>query len=336
MISLHFFGHQPDDSTIALAQALGVGSREDTRNAAEVGKFEQLLAEAPKHWRVAPLEEADVVILSVAYEGNSESMPEVARARELGKPVLYFNPRDNVAPLPAHYGTLYRDSFEAHTRLPHEEAMPAFSKDFYAEGREFAPREKQSQPVVGFCGFVGTAWSRLLYHLQRRKQKVLGLELRHRALRVLERTSGVKTNFICRSQFWGGTVSRRGAAEPQSVLQVRNEYLDNIIDSDYTLCVRGAGNFSYRFYETLSLGRIPLFINTDCVLPFADAIDWRKHCVWVESYEIPQIGEIVRQFHDQLAPQEFVALQHANRQLWQDYLRPLECYQHILHRTLAS
>src|SRR5690606_35840704 len=116
---------------------LGVGQQEDHRNAAESGKFDQLLVEAPKHWRVTTLEEADVAILAVGYQGGSESMPEVDQARKLGIPVLYFNGHDNVQPLPAHYGTLYRDSFEARNRLPHEEAMPAFSKDFYIEGRAF-------------------------------------------------------------------------------------------------------------------------------------------------------------------------------------------------------
>jgi hypothetical protein len=336
MISLHFFGYEPNDRTIALARALGVGRQEDNRNAAEVGKFEQLFAEAPKQFRVTSLEDADVVIMAAGYHGGSESMLEVDQARKLGKPVLYFNGQDNVQPLPAHYGTLYRDSFEARNRLPHEEAMPAFSKDFYTEDRQFTLRDKQAKPVVGFCGFVGTTWSRLVYHLQLRKQKVLGLELRHRALKTLGRSPDVETNFICRSQFWGGTISRRGTGDPQSVLQVRNEYLDNIIESDYTLCVRGAGNFSYRFYETLSLGRIPLFINTDCILPFADVIDWRKHCVWVESHEIPRIGEILLQFHERLSPEEFHDLQRSNRQLWEDYLRPLECYQHIFRRVLAG
>src|SRR5690606_11926403 len=131
-----------DEPTIALARALGVGAQQDSRNAAEVGKFEQLLAEAPKHWRVTPIEEADAAILAVSYYGGSESMPEVDRAKQLGKPVLYFNSHDNVQPLPAHYGTLYRDSFEARNRLPHEEAMPAFSQDFYTEGRTFALRNK--------------------------------------------------------------------------------------------------------------------------------------------------------------------------------------------------
>ena len=57
--------------------------------------------------------------------------------------------------------------------------------------------------------------------------------------------------------------------------QLRFEFIRNILSSDYTLCFRGSGNYSLRFYETLCLGRIPLFINTDCKLPFEDEINWR-------------------------------------------------------------
>ena len=41
----------------------------------------------------------------------------------------------------------------------------------------------------------------------------------------------------------------------------------------FTFCYRGAGNFSYRFYETLMMGRIPILVNTDCVFPFEDKVD---------------------------------------------------------------
>ena len=35
-----------------------------------------------------------------------------------------------------------------------------------------------------------------------------------------------------------------------------------MLASPYILCVRGAGNYSARFYEALALGRIPVLVNT--------------------------------------------------------------------------
>lgn len=65
--------------------------------------------------------------------------------------------------------------------------------------------------------------------------------------------------------------------------------------SDYVLCARG-GDFSYRLYETLSYGRIPVFVDTDCVLPYDSEIKWKDYCVWVDEKEVNRIGERSRSF----------------------------------------
>lgn len=335
MIRLHFFGYEPDGGTIPLARALGVG-QDKKCNAAERGKFDRLHREAPIRWKAVDASEADVFVMATSYRGSSAALPAIEQARRLGKPVLLFNPEDNVAPLPTGYGVVYRDSMEASRRLSHEMVMPAFSKDFYGADRQMVVRQKRAEPVVGFCGYVSTPLRRMIYRLQLRRQKVIGLELRHHALAALDSAPGIRTNFVRRSEFWGGAVGRPSAERDQAQVKVRDEYLQNLIDSDYTLCCRGAGNFSYRFYETLSLGRIPLFIDTDCALPFDDKIDWRKHCVWVERRDLSRIGRVVREFHDRLDATEFEALQRSNRELWESYLRPLEAYQQVLDRTLAG
>ena len=92
-------------------------------------------------------------------------------------------------------------------------------------------------------------------------------------------------------------------------------------NTDYTLCVRGTGNFSARMYETLALGRIPIFVNTDCILPFNNKIDWDKHVVWVEYNEISEITEKVLLFHNSFNEKTFTKLQKKNRMLWEKYFK---------------
>ena len=94
--------------------------------------------------------------------------------------------------------------------------------------------------------------------------------------------------------------------------KLRKEFYRNIENTDYTLCVRGGGNFSARLYETLALGRIPIFINTDCTLPFNNEIDWKKHLVWVEYDEINDIETTIHQFHHSLTVQSFQQLEKEN------------------------
>ncbi len=105
--------------------------------------------------------------------------------------------------------------------------------------------------------------------------------------------------------------------------------------NDYTLCIRGAGNFSYRLYETLAAGRIPLFINTQCVLPMEDRIDWKSHCVWVEESQMSEAGAILKAFHAALTPERFADLQRRNRELWERSLNSLDFYRELLESMVA-
>ena len=89
--------------------------------------------------------------------------------------------------------------------------------------------------------------------------------------------------------------------------------------NDYTFCYRGAANYSLRFYESLCLGRIPLFINTDCKLPFEDQINWRDICIWVDVSELSRIGDIIMTFHHSMTKNKFIEKQVYCRELWLKY-----------------
>lgn len=103
----------------------------------------------------------------------------------------------------------------------------------------------------------------------------------------------------------------------------------HIASWDYGLCVRGCGNFSSRLYETLSCGRLPVFVDTDCVLPFDDLIDWREHC-WVDIGDVDSLGSIVARFHDGLTDDDFRALQHAARTRWEQWLSPEGVFTNVI------
>ena len=182
--------------------------------------------------------------------------------------------------------------------------MPAWSVDFkdHYFGGQIQTRKKGSKPIIGFCGFVPQSEA----------------NVRRIAIDALSASGLVTTNFILRNEFWAGVLW----SPVGKVQQVRREYADNIAGSDYVLCMRGAGNFSYRLYETLSSGRIPVFVDTDCLLPFEKHIDWKSHCVWVHANELSSIGEKVAEFHNRLSPDEFISRQQACRELWVKWLSP--------------
>ena len=121
--------------------------------------------------------------------------------------------------------------------------------------------------------------------------------------------------FILRNKYRAGVTNNKDF-HPTTL-----EFYDNLKNSPYIVCVRGAGNFSIRFYEALAMGRIPVFINTDCSLPLDNTISWKKHVVWVEYKDRHKVAQKVKQFHEALTEDDFIALQNSNRKLWAEQFR---------------
>ena len=111
--------------------------------------------------------------------------------------------------------------------------------------------------------------------------------------------------------------------------RVRREFVENIRGSDYIVCVRGSGNFSTRLYETLCMGRIPLIIDTDCVVPFAGLEEWKKLAIWCPASDIESAGARVAAFHAALTPQDFIDSQRACRHFWAERLSPEGFFAHM-------
>jgi hypothetical protein len=149
------------------------------------------------------------------------------------------------------------------------------------------------------------------------KEGLAGEHPRTRALRAVKRDGRLDSNFVLRDGFWAGAIR-----DSASLARARAEYVQNMLESEYVLCARGIGNFSYRLYEALCMGRIPVFVDTDCVLPLEFDVDWRDYCVWVDADDIERIGDSVLEFHESLDAGEFEERQRASRRLWEARLSP--------------
>ena len=91
------------------------------------------------------------------------------------------------------------------------------------------------------------------------------------AIKALRECRDISVNFIIRNSYSSHANTIELLAE-----EARGQYIDNILKSDLSLAVRGDANISCRFYEILSLGRVPLFVDTDCVLPMENVVDYKN------------------------------------------------------------
>lgn len=199
-------------------------------------------------------------------------------------------------------------------------------------------------PVVGFCGQASSFKLRTLIDISRvatknilsylgysysDPQKLMSTTyFRYKILSVLNDADEIKTNFIIRDQY------RAGIKTDKDSHSSTIEFYDNIKNSDYVVCMRGAGNFSNRFYETLAMGRIPVFVNTDCLLPLEDRINWKNHVVWVEYRDRHQIAEKILEFHSKLDDAKLNALFESNRKLWENHLTLLPYFKTLLNESI--
>jgi hypothetical protein len=222
-------------------------------------------------------------------------------------------------------------------RQRHWHIAPRFIDDPLVSQRkgQLPLRRKGPRPVVGFCGYADAAAWKVAYSVvhglalrasaaaaRLRGQPAFfeaapllpAARLRARVLRALERDARIDAQFIVRRRYRAG--ARQAGPDHPTVTQ----FFDNVFGTDYTVCVRGYGNWSIRFYETLACGRIPVFVDTDCTLPFENTVDWRRHCVWVPGHDVRRAGDYVAEFHGRLSDDAFERLQRDNREIWETRL----------------
>jgi len=308
---------------------------------------------------VDSIEEADCVVLPCSYSDyirhNKQDLAhrfgEIAAQAQ--KMILVFNRGDYDFKFPTKNSILFSPTIERRSPDRHEFGLPGWAPDHLAGG-EVPVRAKQEAPSVSFCGRVlkpspknrAIQFLRIYFGPTRMEQVGssetsfdVSQRYRHRFIRYqgqeqLKATPGVVTDFIERSQFFAG-VQKDEQWDQKQVDKANQEFVDNILNNDYVLCARGSGNFSFRFYETLACGRFPLFLNSNCVLPYDFIIDWKKEIPWVEFQQMNELGERLLKFHRAMSPEEFEQKQLDYRELWSEWLSPngffKNIYRHLEH-----
>jgi len=247
---------------------------------------------------------ADFFVYPMKWEKGSRDLKTfLQHASKYNKKTLVFfnDDSDEDMELEKHDVGVFRTSFYKSTKKNNEIAIPGWSQDFGQQPY----RRKGDSPTVGFCGCYTNN------------------NYRHLSLKNLNDEDKIIKNFVLYNQFWAG---RNQHSEEKSsgiyAQSVRNKFIDNIKNSDYVLCCRGSGNFSYRLYETLSAGRIPIIIDTDIVLPHEEKIAWSKISVWVEKDNVANVGQAVLKDYISMSHKEFLERQKTCRKIYEDYIRP--------------
>lgn len=242
---------------------------------------------------VDKIEDCDFVILPYKWRGLDDITKIIINdSKTHSKKILVFYNDDNSQPIPIddELGYIFRTSFNKSSKSKNEYALPPFFIDEFSNDF-IEPRNIKLN--VGFCGFD---------HYYRKQ-----------ALDNIKNNQNIISDFIIRQSFWGREVSEEIAIK---------SFNDNLKNNLFGFTSRGAGNFSYRFYQILSMGRIPILLDTDSVMPFINEIDYHKHCLIVDIKDINNISDFIINFYNNKTKEELYQIQINNRNLYIEYFSP--------------
>ncbi|MBI2048137.1 MAG: exostosin family protein [Parcubacteria group bacterium] len=215
-------------------------------------------------------------------------------------------------------------------------------KSFDAASLGFA-RDRQDRPTVSFCGWADfpSTYRRVTYGLRiflayikkyifRNKHAILhlhGVYFRRKSINALKNSRLVTTHFLLRKSF----SAQKGIDGEKEIIGefAEKEYVENILNSDFVLAPKGHANESVRFYEALSLGRFPVLINTDKVLPLQDYIDYDKFVVKIDYTKLKHMEQKIVAFYNSLNNEELEIRQKMAREAF-ELLRPGSFLQIVL------
>ncbi|MDI6049167.1 hypothetical protein QLS31_04945 [Flavobacterium sp. XS2P24] len=293
-------------------------------------KNQQLLS---KYELVTKIEDAVVVIVPLDISEYFQKKQEkwlfeyIDKALALHKKVWVYTAGDYGLTLKKEVYTFrlsgFNSKFDTNTFI-----LPSFIEDPYAIiQNKFHPIAKEALPKIGFVGHAsnsGSKWVKevlvFLLHNYKRLVKVLFTDYqsfypssikRYKYLSLLQKNNHIETDFVFRNQY------RAGAKTTEDKQKTTQDFFENLATNPYTFCLRGAGNYSVRFYETLAMGRIPFVIATDFRLPLDGIVNWKEHCVLAAD---ANICEALIDFHKKISDEDFEKMQVNNRNLWLQFL----------------
>jgi len=106
------------------------------------------------------------------------------------------------------------------------------------------------------------------------------------------------------------------------------KFLDITCSSKFGLAPRGYGKSSFRMYEILQLGTVPVYISDVHYLPWSDELDWNDFCVPVNEDEIEDIDTILKS----ISGVEYNNLLENGKKVYEEYFTLEGMFKKIIKR----
>lgn len=102
--------------------------------------------------------------------------------------------------------------------------------------------------------------------------------------------------------------------------------------SKFALAPRGYGKSSFRLYEILQLGSVPVYVSDDHYLPWTDELQWSDFCVLIKPDQIPTLYETLIG----MSEEEYQRLLANGKRLYDGYFSLEGMFQNIMRRLTTG
>ena len=244
------------------------------------------------------IEECDYVLLppTSIYEYSVQKYKsEVKDAIKNNKKIIIFlgNDNDSSYNIPHKMGLVFRSSGLLSESTDNVFGLPTINLDL------FSGNYASKKLSISFCGYFNN-WRH---------------QIRMNVVNKFLKEIPERCDFIINNS-WGN-------------LDDPLKFFKNIKNNLYGLCVRGGGNCSLRLGEVLMMGRIPILIDTDCILPFPDLIPYDTNFIRIPIEKINDMVNIIEKYHESHTEEELIQIQKENRLIWETYYVPSNAFAQV-------
>tara|TARA_R110001632_G_scaffold162927_1_gene281371 strand:+ start:1593 stop:2429 length:837 start_codon:yes stop_codon:yes gene_type:complete len=106
-------------------------------------------------------------------------------------------------------------------------------------------------------------------------------------------------------------------------------FINKTLSSKFCLAPRGYGASSFRMYEAMQLGSIPVYVTDKVYTPFTDVLDWNDFAVIIKEKDISSIHEILLSYDED----RIVMMQKNLKEVWNKYFS-IDAVCHNIKRIL--
>ena len=159
------------------------------------------------------------------------------------------------------------------------------------------PNIDDTQKMI-FCSFVGSTTN----------------PIRNYSLSLLHNKEG----YLINAFHWNATVSN----------EQQNLFYNVMSQSRFSLCPRGYGATSYRLYEAIQMGSIPVYVSDKHLTPWDDVLNWKEFCVVIDQNTIPNIDTILKS----MSETQVRKMQTKLKEIYSEFFTIAGTYRQILRR----